>query len=204
MLVVGTVHVHADTQPFTTPLYYGITNSAEVTRLQNFLASQGVFRLAPTGNFFSATQQAVIDFQKSQGIEQTGTFGPLTRAAASKILLAGVAQSPSATVSLKSISNSNSQTGSLISANEKTITWQTNGYPQGVGVNINLVKKTSTSPSSYSLVRQLFTNTANDGQEKWIPRTGETADNMYIEVTCSTTYTFTEGCKFVGDPTKVN
>jgi len=43
-----------------------------------------------TGNFLTLTEAAVIRYQASKGIIQTGYFGPLTRAAANTDL--GVSQ----------------------------------------------------------------------------------------------------------------
>jgi hypothetical protein len=70
---------------FENDLYFGMANSSEVECLQKFLTSQGE-NIYPegwaTGNFYTATQNAVIKYQALKGIMQTGYFGPLTRAAA--------------------------------------------------------------------------------------------------------------------------
>jgi len=194
--------VMADEAQFNTSLKYGMTNSVEVTLLQNFLINQGFLRVAATGNFLSLTRQAVMDFQVSQGIINTGYFGPLTRAAANKILFAQ--NNNTSKVSITSVTKSSSGLASIILANERLINWQTSNYPSGVGVDINLIRKTSNTPESFSLVRKIAVNTPNDGQEKWTPQSGEIGDDMYIEVVCSSTYKFTEGCQLGGKPIKVN
>ena len=60
-------------------LSYGTTNSSDVLLLQKFLNAQGLLASSPTGNFLSATKQAVIAFQKSNNIPQTGNVDTVTR-----------------------------------------------------------------------------------------------------------------------------
>ncbi len=57
-----------------------IYTKGEVTMVQDFLNDQGYLRVQPTGFFGLATTRAVKDFQKDNGISQTGSTGPLTRA----------------------------------------------------------------------------------------------------------------------------
>lgn len=72
---------------FERNLYFGLTNDPEVSKLQEFLASEGVFNHEPTGNFFSLTLQGVKDFQTKYGISPAaGYFGILTRTKANEIL----------------------------------------------------------------------------------------------------------------------
>ncbi len=205
LVLLVPVLTHADSALFTTSLSYGSQNRVEVVRLQEFLISQGFLHTTATGNFLTLTQAAVVDFQKTQGIDPVGIFGPLTRAAANKIVLAqGTPSTPVASVSLKSVSSSNSGAGSILLANQKTITWQTSNYPAGVGIDINLIKKVSDNPRSFVFVRKIATDTANDGKENWIPQSGETANTMYIELACSTSHQFPGGCKTSSEPTPVN
>jgi hypothetical protein len=96
-----------------------------------------------------------------------------------------------------------SNTATAISANEKTITWQTGAFATDQKVNINLLKKVSDSPVSYILVRKIATATANDGQEKWTPASNENESNLYIEVTCSGTDTV-RACQVSGSPIRAN
>ncbi|MBV9159618.1 MAG: peptidoglycan-binding protein, partial [Candidatus Kaiserbacteria bacterium] len=76
------VFAHADTAclSLTADLKSGSTG-ANVVKLQAFLASQGFFKVSSVARFGPATRAAVIAFQRSRGISQTGTVGPLTRAA---------------------------------------------------------------------------------------------------------------------------
>lgn len=62
----------------TKELFYGLKNEPQVSVLQKILKADGLFSLAPTGNFFSATLGAVKQFQARYGIRQTGYVGPLT------------------------------------------------------------------------------------------------------------------------------
>lgn len=78
---------------FERDLYYGVSNDADVTRLQEFLKSEGVYSGPVTGNFFSLTREGVKRFQEREGIIPTlGYFGPKTRGRANEIL----ASAPSA------------------------------------------------------------------------------------------------------------
>lgn len=75
-------------QVFTRNLYFGLRNDSDVVRLQNFLRDQNFFVYSEsTGNFFTATLDAVKKFQRAQGIQPAaGYFGPISRAKANAIL----------------------------------------------------------------------------------------------------------------------
>lgn len=64
--------------PITSTLYYGSEND-EVYTLQSILAQMGYLRVAPNGYFGPSTRQAVINFQRDQGLVPTGFVGPATR-----------------------------------------------------------------------------------------------------------------------------
>ncbi|MFA7285863.1 MAG: peptidoglycan-binding protein [Candidatus Paceibacterota bacterium] len=54
--------------------------NGEVTKLQNFLASQGYFKESATGYFGQVTTKAVAEFQTAQGISPAvGYVGPVTK-----------------------------------------------------------------------------------------------------------------------------
>lgn len=65
---------------FTELLTVG-SEDAQVTALQNKLTSLGFYSGPITGYYGSLTEQAVMKYQTSQGIEATGSLGPETRAA---------------------------------------------------------------------------------------------------------------------------
>lgn len=67
---------------FTTNLYRGI-RSDEVKKLQTHLIGKG-YTVQATGYYGTITETAVKKFQSDNGIPQTGTVGPLTRAALNK------------------------------------------------------------------------------------------------------------------------
>lgn len=77
---------------------------------------------------------------------------------------------------------------------EQTIRWTTTGYPSGAGVNINLLRKTSSNPTRFELVRIIKKDTPNDGIETWTPTEGDKGNNIAIQITCSTSVVFPEGC----------
>lgn len=201
---------------FNTNLTLGSTG-ADVVNLQKVLnmspdtvvASSGAGSPGMETSYFGGlTKVAVMKFQTKYGImPAAGYVGSITRATLHKIM-SEQAYSPSsnpATISVKSISNSSSGFASVILANNKVIAWQTSGYPANVGVNINLLKKISDSTATtYTLVRTIAKDTANDGQENWTPQLGESGGDLYIEVTCSSTYQFKQGCQLSGAPVRVN
>jgi hypothetical protein len=199
---------HADT--FNVSLGRNSTQVAEVMRLQQFLYDNGYLSVQPTGAFLSMTLKAVAAFQRDNGIEMTGYFGPLTRAAANTLLALRGNSSEGGASTIATLSVFTNNTPSAVAAvlsgisAQKTITWQTVNYPKNVGVNINLLRKISDSPRTLVLVRRIAIETPNDGQEVWLPQVGETGDNLYVEVTCSRTYQFRAGCHFSSDPVKVN
>jgi peptidoglycan hydrolase-like protein with peptidoglycan-binding domain len=183
-------------------LFIRLTNKAEVLKLQQFLVANGYLNVSPTGNYLGLTQKAVAAFQKANGITPAaGYFGPLTRAAVNS-KLAG-ATGPAATVSVQSVTKS-TNTASAILANNRTVTWQTNNYPQGVGVNINLLRKSVGTPSTYSLIRTVAKDTANNGAQTFTLQNSELGGDVYVEVTCSSTYQFKAGCSLGSSVTKVN
>jgi hypothetical protein len=77
---------HAQPDVFTQNLYYGFQNNSQVSQLQEFLTSQGLYSGPITGNYYFLTLNAVKAFQSQQGITPAaGYFGPVTMAAANKM-----------------------------------------------------------------------------------------------------------------------
>ncbi|MDO8557269.1 MAG: peptidoglycan-binding domain-containing protein [Candidatus Jorgensenbacteria bacterium] len=80
ILVLGLFSIAQADGLFSTDLYFGMQGSTEVTKLQEFLTSEGVYNGPITGNFFSLTLKGVRDYQTREGISPAaGYFGPLTR-----------------------------------------------------------------------------------------------------------------------------
>jgi len=66
---------------FSRYLKYGLRNDSEVKVLQEVLILEGCLAKGlNTGNFYTQTENAVKTFQARNGIETTGTVGPITRA----------------------------------------------------------------------------------------------------------------------------
>ncbi len=182
---------------FDMSLGFGRNNpKAEVMELQQFSFELGFLKVNPTGNYLNLTVAAVKAFQSSQGIESTGFFGPLSRAAANRVVLSRIP-------SVSPIKGAN-LIASVAVYNTKEVNWQTNDYPSGAGVNINLLRKTSDNPIEYVLIRQIAKDTPNDGSEIITidSKDGE-KDSLYVEVTCSTTYSYQGECRFSGKTVKV-
>jgi len=190
-------------EQFNVYLGFGSTNNNAVYKLQEFLVNQGYLKTTPTGNYLSLTRDAVKAFQIANNISNTGYFGPLTAGAANKILLSSTESTNNnkAQVNTSPVTNS-ANAASVILSNSKTISWQTNKYPAQVGININLLRKVSSNPLSYTLVRQIATDAPNNGSYSWIPNPGETGNDLYLEVTCSTSHNFGSGCNLGSTPVK--
>ena len=90
-LSMGSDVNNSDTNTQTVPKYafakklsYGSTGS-DVAQLQKVLSADGYLTGVTLGNFYGlATTKAVKQFQKANGIAQTGVVGPLTQAALNK------------------------------------------------------------------------------------------------------------------------
>lgn len=71
---------------FERDLYFGMRGDADVTKLQQFLQSQGLYSGPVTGNLFSLTQEGVKKFQEKESITPaSGYFGPKTRVRANTL-----------------------------------------------------------------------------------------------------------------------
>lgn len=74
------------------------------------------------------------------------------------------------------------------------IRWTSSDYPAGAGVNINLLRQISTSPNKFEFVKTIKKDAKNDGEEIWIPVVGDNGSNFVIQVSCSQSFVFPEGC----------
>lgn len=77
---------------------------------------------------------------------------------------------------------------------ENVVRWETESFPKGAFVHINLIKKVSDNPLKYELVRQVATYSVNDGEEAFVPQKGDVGENISLEVTCAGSTRFKEGC----------
>jgi len=62
---------------FDRDLFYGLRQDPQVTELQEFLTTQGVYSGPVTGNFFSLTLKAVKDFQTANLPDISGLWPAL-------------------------------------------------------------------------------------------------------------------------------
>src|SRR5260370_16354661 len=66
-------------QTFDHDLYYGLQNSQDVTKLQDFLTSENLYSGPISGNYYSLTQTPVRAFQLREDIlPPRGFFSPNT------------------------------------------------------------------------------------------------------------------------------
>ncbi len=83
---------HAATTEITVVADYGSkdlslgSKGANVTKLQEDLAELGFYSYSIDGSFSSKTRDAVVAFQKAQGLKTDGSVGSLTKAALNKAL----------------------------------------------------------------------------------------------------------------------
>ncbi|MEK7463946.1 MAG: peptidoglycan-binding domain-containing protein [Patescibacteria group bacterium] len=181
-LVLGlsvTVTAHAATK-FSKDLSFGTRNSADVKNLQQFLSQEGYFKGEITGNYFNATSEAVKSFQKSNKINPTGYFGPMTRAAVN---------SKSADALLSLTSHKGGETIEV--GNKQALKWTASNYSSD-NVKVNVIKKVSSNPNRYELVRSVSDKTLNDGVATWIPAKSDIGNNVFIEIGCKDT---TKACR---------
>lgn len=75
------------------------------------------------------------------------------------------------------------------------ITWSTEGLTADALLSINLIQQVSDTPRQYELVRQIASNTLNDGEETWVPTRADSGkQNLYIEIACAEGPSLTNGC----------
>ena len=97
-----------------------------------------------------------------------------------------------ATASITTISPAS---GTAIQAGvPQTIRWTSSDYPAGAGVNINILRQVSTDPSKFEFVKAIKKETPNDGEEVWTPSASDVGNNLVIQVSCSSSFVFPEGC----------
>lgn len=174
-VVASTAAAQTRNDLFVGPYAYGMMGNTEVTKLQRFLIDQGFYSGPVTGNYLDQTTAAVKRFQSAHGIEQTGVFGPQSRAAANAILTGS--SDRSASFSLIPI------TGTVEAGQKQTVRWISSAY-QGSEVSINLARKVSSNPDRYQLVRVISERTANDGVATWVPANSDIGYDLVLEVGC--------------------
>jgi hypothetical protein len=132
-----------------------------------------------------------------------GDRAPETAATSDAAVASTESASPEVEIAIQSV-ETNTNLASPAGARSKMVSWEARNYPSNIGVDINLLRKVSDSPTSYAFVRKIVSNTANDGSELWTPNSGETGSDLYIEVTCASGQSFTGGCQITSQPIKAN
>lgn len=104
--VVSAAQTSTPAHTFTRPLYYGLTNDADVKALQQILFKEGFYSGPITGNYFSLTVAGVKKFQSKYGIAPLGNVGPATRTKLNEISRASLLVQTAATASSTQVSAS--------------------------------------------------------------------------------------------------
>ncbi|MDQ5893724.1 MAG: hypothetical protein QG640_737 [Patescibacteria group bacterium] len=160
---------------FNKDLSFGMKNSADVKSLQQFLSEKGYFKGEATGNYFNATAEAVKAFQTSKKISATGYVGPMTRAAINGTSVDGL---------LSLTSHKGGETIEI--GNKQALKWTASNYSSD-NVKVNVIKKVSSNPNRYELVRTVSDKTLNDGVATWIPAKSDIGNNIFVEIGCKDT-----------------
>lgn len=161
---------------FSHDLSRGMRNSAEVRSLQSFLKDKGYFSGEATGNYLNQTAAAVSAFQKANGISPTGTFGPLSRAAANGSAVSG----PRAHMAF-----SKHPHGSVEVGQTQTVAWTSDANAPST-VRVNIIRKVSDNPARYELVRTVASK-SNNGTATWVPAKSDIGANVSVEIGCGPT-----------------
>ena len=117
--------------------------NGEVSRLQDFLISQGFLRSSVTGYYGSQTSQAIKDFQRTNGFSAVGNMGPMTRQKIRKLTCNIVVGNQ---VTINSMTPSTGPVGTLVTLYGSNFTHE-NTIQFGSGV---IVKVPSTNSQTIS------------------------------------------------------
>lgn len=156
--------------PFITyNLYYGLSDrqsAGQVSRLQDFLRSQGLFPYASVGVFGPVTYAAVRNFQIAHSIYPvTGGVGPITRGVIQQLGCGSPTPVPIGSVSLYFISPSQAAVGQTVNVtgfgmtNSNTILLDGMVAATNIPINSSIAVACTTDPSCRGGIRQtlLFT-----------------------------------------------
>lgn len=140
--------------------------SNAVTQLQRFLAKEGHFdqSLIGTGVFGNKTREAVVMFQKSEGISPTGYVGPMTRRA----LLKRCQTPMPSSVTLFNMTPAQGSTGTVVTitgfgfSNSNTIYMDGSVVARNVPISSSIAVACTTDPSCRGGIRQTLTFTVPD------------------------------------------
>jgi hypothetical protein len=77
-------------------------------------------------------------------------------------------------------------TSEIALGNTQNVTWNSNDISSG-RVTVNVIRKVSDNPATYSLVRTVAISTENDGSATWVPSNKDLGGNLYVEIGCTKT-----------------
>jgi peptidoglycan hydrolase-like protein with peptidoglycan-binding domain len=172
-----------------------IHTDGSISRLQDFLATQGYFNrnLMGTLRYGPATRAAVIKFQTAHGVPQTGFVGPLTRAAISSASCGTTP--PSSPVSLYYVAPARGAVGATVSVTGfgftagNTILMEGSVAARNVPITSSIAVACTTDPSCKGGIRQTLQFTIPDSLSPNCP-TGSMCP-MYMRLTTPGAYALT-------------
>ncbi len=187
---------------FTHSLYVGSRDSftlGQVSLLQRFLTSQGIYSGPVTGYYGYMTASAVARFQRDHGISPVGAVGPLTRAAINAIACGGNPPPVYGAPSVTSLNPSYGQVGSLVTVYgsrftaDNTIHFNGGVVPHaysGNGTSLTFIVPEALDPACYFTVPRCMTFAAS---QRVIPGNYNVSVENSYGTSNTITYTVTGG-----------
>lgn len=83
----------------------------------------------------------------------------------------------------ESAQNTNLPSQVVLLGTAQNISWKPENFPTPF-VKLSVIKKVSSNPTTYELVRIISEKTANDGSATWIPTNSDLGSNIFVEVGC--------------------
>ena len=109
----------------------------------------------------------------------------LTLAAIVGLIVVASTAAEAATTSSAKLSLVAPVSGSFAMGQTQTVKWSSTNYKAPV-VSIRLIRKVSSNPARYEVVRTISAATKNDGVATWVPASSDIGTNLSLEIGCAT------------------
>ena len=74
--------------------------------------------------------------------------------------------------------------GTIEVGQTQKVTWSTSNY-KAKTVSVDVIRKVSSNPNKYVLVREIAKSTKDDGSATWVPSASDIGSNIMIQVGCT-------------------